>query len=60
MPFILNISFAGLLVPIIAGLFPCVAAAILYALLVITQFSDQVKIKDTSQLINGMSSVLQK
>ena len=28
--------------------------------LVITQSSDQVKVKDTSQLINGMSKLLQK
>ena len=28
--------------------------------LVITQFSDQVKVKDTSQLISGMSKHLQK
>ena len=35
-------------------------SASLVALLVNTQFSDQVKLKDTSQLNNGMSSVLQK
>ena len=34
------------------------ATASLYALLVTTQFSDQVRVKDTSQLINGISSVL--
>ena len=32
----------------------------LVALLVITQFSEQVKIRFTSQLINGISSVLEK
>ena len=32
----------------------------LFSKLVITQFSDQVKVKDTSQLINGMSNALPK
>ena len=33
---------------------------LLFSKLVITQFSDKVKVKDTSQLINGMSNALQK
>ena len=51
---ILKTAFIGLLVPATAG------SASLVILLVNTQFSDQVRVKDTSQLINGMSSVLQK
>ena len=50
---ILNIAFIGevsLRVFVLA----------LFSMLVITQFSDQVKIKDTSQLINGIFKVLQK
>ena len=57
---ILNAAPAGLLVPPTAGLPPCAATALLYALLVKTQFSDHVKIKDTSQLINGIYNFLQK
>ena len=53
MPVILNVTFVGedsLRVFFIS----------LLSRLVITQFSDQVKIKDTSQLISGMSKHLQK
>ena len=50
---ILETAFVGLLVPSTAG--SASGSASLVALLVITQFSDQVKIKDTSRLINGMS-----
>ena len=51
---ILKTAFVvGLLIPATAG------SASPVALLVITQFSDQVKVKDVSQLINGMSIVLQ-
>ena len=45
---ILNVKFVGLL---IAGLSP---SAAFVALLVNTQFADQVKVKDTSQLISGI------
>ena len=31
-----------------------------FSMVVITQLADQLKTKDTSQLINGISSVLQK
>ena len=51
MPVILNVTFVGedsLHVFFIS----------LLSRLVITQFSDQVKIKDISQLINGMSKLL--
>ena len=51
MPVILNVTFVGedsLRVFFIS----------LLSRLVITQFSDQVKIKDISQLINGMSKLL--
>ena len=44
----------GILIPATAG------SASLVALLVITPFSDQFKVKETSQLIDGMSTVLQK
>ena len=50
----------GLLIPPTAALSPCVGTASLYVLFVVTQFPDHVKVKDTSQLINGTSSVLQK
>ena len=55
---ILKTAFVGLLIPATAG--SASGSASLVALLVITQFSDQVRVKDTSQSINGMSSVLQK
>ena len=56
MSLILNIAFVGLLIP--AGLL--LAPATLCILSVITQFACHVKFKDTSQLINSMSNVLQK
>ena len=56
MSFILKVAFVGLLVPANAG--SASESASLVAWLVITQFSDQVRVKDTSHLINGMSSVL--
>ena len=37
-----------------------VVTIILFSMLVITEFSGQVKIKDTLQLINTMSKLLQK
>ena len=52
MSVILNAAFIGLLTAATAR------SASLVALLVITQFSDQAKIKFISQLINGISSVL--
>ena len=61
--FILNVAPVGLLIPstgglfpceaTTGGLFPCEATAPQYALLLNTQFSNQVK-------VNGISSVLQK
>ena len=54
--FILNVAFVGLLIPSKRGS----SLVSLVALLVITQFSDQDKVKDISEFINGMSSVLQK
>ena len=56
--FILNVTFVGLLTAATAG--SASGSASLVALLVITQFSDQVKIRFISQLINGISNVLQK
>ena len=55
---ILKTTFFGLLIADTGG--SASRSASLVALLVNTQFSDHVKVKDTSQLINGMSSVLQK
>ena len=43
-----------------SGLVPSAAVTNLFLKLVITQLSDQLKVKDTSQLINGISSVFQK
>ena len=54
MSVILNVAFVGLLIAATAG------SASLVALLVNTQFSDHVKIRFISQLIYGMSAVLQK
>ena len=58
MSFVLKVAFVGLLITSTAG--SASESASLVALLVIAQFSDQVRVKNTSQLINGMSSVLQK
>ena len=55
--FILKFAFLRLLIPASGS---ASGSASLVALLVITQFLGQVRVKDTSQLINGMSSVLQK
>ena len=55
---IVKTAFVGLLILATAG--SASGSASLVALLVNKQFSDQVKVKDTSQLINGMSNVLQK
>ena len=53
--FTLNVAFVRLLTAVTAGSAP--GSASLVALLVITQFSDQVKIRFISQLIKGISSV---
>ena len=53
--FTLNVAFVELLTAVTAGSAP--GSASLVALLVITQFSDQVKIRFISQLIKGISSV---
>ena len=59
--FILNVAFVGLLIAATAGSVTDQSHYLLLAsLLVITQFSDQVKIRFISQLINGISNVLQK
>ena len=55
---ILNVTFVGLLTAATAGL--ASGSAFLVVSFVITQFSDQDKIRFISQLINGISSVLQK
>ena len=55
---ILSVAFVGLLTVTTAG--SASGLASLVALLVITQFSDRVKIRFISQFINGISSVLQK
>ena len=57
--FILNVAPIGELSKT-AGLSPCAGATSLFSMLAITQFADQVKVKNTSKLINGMSKVLQK
>ena len=60
MSVILNVAFVGLSTAAAAGFPPWAGTASLVALLVNTHFSDHVKIRFISQLINGMSSVLQK
>ena len=56
----LNVAFVGASILSLAGLSPLAAAAVCAVILVKTQFQDQVKVKDTSQLINGMFRLLQK
>ena len=56
--FILNVPFSGLLTASTAG--SASGSASLVTLLVITQFSDQVKMRFISLLIQGISSVFQK
>ena len=53
---ILNVAFVGLLISTTEG--SASGLASLAALLVITKFSDQVKIRFISQLINEVFSVL--
>ena len=57
---ILNIAFFGASIFSLAGLSPWAALAVCVVISVKTQFSDHVKVKDTSQLIKGMFEVLQK
>ena len=57
---ILNIAFVRACIAGIAGLSSWGTLAVCAAISVKTQFSDQVKIKDTSKLIKGMSRLLQK
>ena len=54
------VSFIFNVAPVVLLLAFTPGAAFLVALLVTTQFSDQVKVKVASQLINGMFSILQK
>ena len=53
MTVILDVAFVGILISSTAG--SALASAPLATFLVNAQFSDQVQIKDTSQLINGIS-----
>ena len=55
---ILKTAFVGLLILTTTG--SASGSAFLIALLVNAQFSDHIKSKEIFQLINGMSSVLQK
>ena len=57
---ILNVAFVGLLTLATAGVPPYAGTASLVTLLVNTKFADHAKVKNTSQLINDISSVLQK
>ena len=56
--FILNVASVGLLIPTTAG--SASGLDSLFTFLVITQFLNQVKIKDISQLTNDMSGFLQE
>ena len=58
LPVILNVASVGLLISATPGL--ASGPASLLVLSVITQFSDQVKIRFISQLISGISCILQK
>ena len=58
MSFILNVALGRLLIPTTAGLPSGLVSY--FAWHGITQFSDQVKVKYTSQFVNGMSSVVHK
>ena len=57
---ILNVSFAGASIFSLVGLSPWAVLALYVVISVKTQFSGQVKVKDTSQLIKGMPRLLQK
>ena len=56
--FILNVAFLGLLTAAAAG--SASGSVSLVALIVITQYLDQVEIRFISQLINGISNVFRK
>ena len=56
-PVILDVLSVGLLIPATAR--SASGPASFVACLVITDFLDHVKIKNTSQLINGMSNIIQ-
>ena len=60
MSVILNATLVGAFIAGIAGLFPWAALAAYVAIVVKRQFSDEVKVRNISQLIKGMSRVLQK
>ena len=60
MSFILNVTYFRTLIAGLAGLSPCAGTAACVIISVKTQFLDQVKVKDTSQLINGISNVFHK
>ena len=58
MSIILHATFVGAFIASFAGLSHWAAVAVCVVISVKTEFSDNVKVKDTSQLINGMSKVL--
>ena len=60
MSVILNAALVGAFIASIAGLFPWAALAAYVAIVVKRQFSDEVKVRNISELIKGMSRVLQK
>ena len=57
--FIWNVALVGVPFAGLAGLAPWAALAVYVVTSVKTQFSDQVKVRDTLQLIKGMSRLLQ-
>ena len=60
MSVVLNGAFVGGLIAGYAGLSSCAATAACVIISVKNQFPDQVKVRDTSQLISGVFNVLQK
>ena len=60
MSVILNVAFVETSILSLAGLSPWGATAVYVVILVKTQFSDHVKVNDTSQLTKDMSRLLQK
>ena len=57
---IVNVAPVGAAIAGVLGIVPCAKTATCVIISVKTQFLDQVKVKGTSQLINGVSNVLQK
>ena len=57
---ILKVAFVEALITGLVGLSPCAGTAACVIISVKTEFLDQVKFTDTSQLINGKSNVFQK